>query len=64
MAQRQSDFTASGEPSALDDRGNFVSISALVKLGPRFRAANREFETQRKLVRRQASLWKILEGTR
>jgi hypothetical protein len=64
MAQRRSDFEAAGEPRALDDRGELVSISAVIKLGPRFRDANREFEAQWKRVRRQGGLSGILEGTR
>lgn len=64
MAQRRSDFEAAGEPAALDDRGNLMSITAPIKLGPRFRDANREFEAQRKRVRRQGGLSGILEGTR
>jgi hypothetical protein len=64
MAQRRSDFEAAGEPTALDDRGNLMSITAPIKLGPRFRDANREFEAQRKRVRRQGGLFGILDGTR
>jgi hypothetical protein len=63
MAQRRSDFEAAGESGALDDRGMSKSISALIKLGPRFRDANREFEAQRKRVRRLDGLSGILEGT-
>jgi hypothetical protein len=64
MAQRRSDFEAAGEPRALDDRGVLVSISAVIKLGPRFRDANRAFEVQWKRVRRNGGLSAILEGTR
>lgn len=64
MAQRRSDFVAAGEPTALDDRGMTKSITALIKLGPRFWDANREFQTQWKRIRRQDGLSGILEGTR
>jgi hypothetical protein len=64
MAQRRSDFVAAGEPTALDDRGMSKSITALIKLGPRFRGANREFQTQWKQIRRQDGLSGILDGTR
>jgi hypothetical protein len=64
MAQRRSDFAAAGEPTALDDRGMSKSITALIKLGPRFRDANCEFETQWKRIRRQDGLSGILDGTR
>ena len=64
MAQRRSDFVAAGEPTAFDDRGMSKSITALIKLGPRFRDANREFQTQWKRIRRQDGLSGILDGTR
>jgi hypothetical protein len=64
MAQRRSDFAAAGEPRALDERENLVSITAVIKLGPRFRDANRAFEAQWKRLRRQGGLAGILEETR
>jgi hypothetical protein len=64
MAQRRRDFEASGEPTALNDRGQLVSISALVKLGPRFQDANRRFEQRWKRVRLQAGISEVLEGSR
>jgi hypothetical protein len=64
MAQRRSDLEASGEPRALNDRGQLVSISAVTKLGPRFRDANRQFEKRWKRVRLQAGISEVLEGSR
>jgi hypothetical protein len=64
MAQRRSDFVAAGEPTALDDRGMSKSITALIKLGPRFRDVNREFQTEWTRIRRQDGLSGILDGTR
>jgi hypothetical protein len=64
MAQRRSEFEAAGERRALDDRQALASISALVKLGRRFRETNREFESQWKRVRRTDGLSEILEGKR
>jgi hypothetical protein len=64
MAQRRSEFVAAGESTAFDDRGMSKSITALIKLGPRFRDANREFQTQWKRIRRQDGLTGILDGTR
>lgn len=63
IAQRKSDFVAAGEPTAFDDLGMSKSITALVKLGPRFRDANRELQTQWKRIRRQHGLTGILDGT-
>jgi hypothetical protein len=64
MAQRRSDLVAVGEPTALDDRGMSKNITALIKLGPRFRDANREFQTQWKRIRRQDGLSGVVDGTR
>ena len=64
LLKRARGFDAAGEPRALDARDELVSISAVIKLGPRFRDANREFEAQRKRIRRTACLSEILRKQR